>query len=78
MEIIYFHKKPTGGRFYLSLVRLLCFWQHNLSAVTGIPGSSSEGYFDCLLTEDLAPAVFSLYVSISALLRLRHRFSIQL
>lgn len=23
MEIIYFHKKPTGGRFYLSLVRTL-------------------------------------------------------
>ena len=63
----------------------LCFWQHSFSAVTGVPvldyfrsSGRSEGYFDCLLTEDLAPAVFSLYVSISALLRLRHRFSIQL
>jgi hypothetical protein len=61
-------KKSVRDRLYLSLIRELCFWQHSFSAITGLPvldylysSGSSGGYFDRLLTEDLAPAVFSLF-----------------
>jgi len=59
-------KKPTGGRFYLSLMRTLllatfaiCYYGRTRSRLLN-SSDSSEGYFDCLLSEDLAPDVFSL------------------
>jgi len=63
---LFCHKKTDGGRFYLSLMRTLllatfaiCYYGRTRSRLLD-SSDSSEGYFDCLLSEDLAPDVFSL------------------
>lgn len=66
-------KNPPRRDCTFASFRLLCFWQHNLSAVTGLPEKiyfifnliCSGEYFVSNLTGDLAPTVSSLLSQIT-------------